>query len=111
MILAVALDYHLQQRREGINRGRTHTVQAPRGLVRGFFKLAARMELGKDDFQRRYARCVHIHRNAASAVDHGNRFVTKSKLACHLPVLIGGGAVEEPNCFAISGNRFVNRVV
>ena len=45
-------------------------MQAAGNFVAVGIELAAGMQLGHDDFGRRYAFVVHVHRNAAPVVDH-----------------------------------------
>ena len=73
---AAALDFHIKALREGIYDRHADTVQAAGHFVAVVIEFAARMQHGQGDFRRRSLFCrVHVHRNAAPIINHGNTIV------------------------------------
>ena len=74
--LAVAFHLGFEPLTERIDAGHTHAVQTAGNCVGFFIELAAGMEHGEHDFDRRLLfRLVHVHRNAAPVVNNRNRVV------------------------------------
>ena len=62
--------------RERVDAAHAHAVQSAGDFVAVGIELAAGVQLGHDDLGRRDAfLLVHVHRNAAAVVDHGDRIV------------------------------------
>ena len=67
-----------QPRGQGVDAGNAHAVQAARHLVRVLVELAARMQLGQDDFGSAAAKLVvlvDVRWNAPAVVGHRDRVI------------------------------------
>ena len=101
MFPAVAPDRQFQPFAERIDHRDAHAVQAAGYLVGivvvRILELAARMQLGHDDLGCRDAfALVHVHRNAAAIIFHGNGAV---------------GVQLDQHLVAMPGQRLVDRIV
>ena len=74
--LAVAAHLGPQRHREGVDAAHAHAVQSAGHLVAALVELAAGVQAGHDDLQRRLAfGGVHVHGDAAPVVDHADAAV------------------------------------
>ena len=97
MLLAVALDPHLELLGQGVHHRHTHPVQTAGHLVGVLVKLAAGMQHRHGEFHTRHLlHRVHVHRNAAAVVLHRNGVV---------------GMNRDEDAVGMAGQRFVNGVV
>ena len=94
--LAVAFDFDVHRRGERIDDGDADAVQAARHLVAFAAELAARVQDGQDDLDRRLAALVHVDGDASPIVDDSDAVVLFNR---HV------------NMVAIAGQSLVNRVV
>ena len=95
--LAVAPDAQVERLGEGIDDGNTHAVQAAGNLIGVLVELAARVQLGHDDFGGGDAFfLVNIDRHAAAVVAYGNGTI---------------GVQRDVNAIAVTGERLVDGVV
>ena len=95
--LAVAGDAELQVIRQRVGDRHADAVQAPGYLVGAVIELPARMQHRHDDFGRRASLLgMDIHRDAASVVRHGHRFI---------------GMDGDHDAVAVAGQGLVDRVV
>ena len=94
--LAVALDFDVHRRGERIDDGDADTVQTARHLVAFAAELAARVQDGQDDLDRRLAALVHVDGDASPIVDDGDAVVLFDR---HV------------NMVAIAGQSLIDRVV
>ena len=101
MHFAIAADGQFQQFRQAIHAGHAHAVQTARDFIRVLVELAARVQLGHDDFRRRTLRIVLVvhfqaGRHAAAIVGDRDRIV----------------AVDgDVDIRAVAGQRFIDGVV
>jgi len=97
MLVSFAPDAQFQPSRKRVNHRNANPVQTARNFVGIVVKLAARVQLGHNNF-----RCgntlflVHTDRNTAAVVADGGRAV---------------GIEDDFGLIAIAGQRFVNRIV
>ena len=95
--VAAATHSQQQQLGEGVHHGNTYTVQPSRDFVGVVVELTAGVQHGHDHFGSRNAFfLVHIHRNTATVVTHGDRFIRMD---------------DDADVVAMTGQRFVDRVV
>ena len=94
--LAVALDFDVHRRGERIDDGDADAVQAARHLVAFAAELAARVQDGQDDLDRRLAALVHVDGDASPIVDDGDAVVLFNR---HV------------NMVTIAGQSLIDRVV
>ena len=75
MFEVIAPDAELQRRRQRIDNGNAHTVQAAGNLVGVLIEFTASVQLSHDHFGGGYTLFVHVHRNTTAIVSDGDRSI------------------------------------